>query len=86
VFQDKKYQRLIKQIKAAVPSVLAIYAFGSQITGHANEHSDLDLAILVDGPIETLMYCHTKTRQQHIQVKSVLILQRSANQSVLMTT
>jgi len=32
---------------------LAIYVFGSQITGHANEHSDLDLAILVDGPIET---------------------------------
>jgi uncharacterized protein len=53
VFQEKKYQRLIKQIKAALPSVLAIYAFGSQITGHANEHSDLDLAVLVDGPIET---------------------------------
>jgi predicted nucleotidyltransferase len=32
---------------------LAIYAFGSQITGHSNEHSDLDLAVLIDGQVET---------------------------------
>jgi predicted nucleotidyltransferase len=53
VFQDKKYHILIKQIKSSLPNVLAIYAFGSQITGHANEHSDLDLAVLIDGQVET---------------------------------
>ena len=32
---------------------MAIYVFGSQITGHANENSDLDLAVLIDGHVET---------------------------------
>jgi len=53
VFQDKKYHILINQIKSSLPNVLAMYAFGSQITGHANEHSDLDLAVLIDGHVET---------------------------------
>jgi uncharacterized protein len=53
VFQDKKYHILINRIKSSLPNVLAIYAFGSQITGHANEHSDLDLAVLIDGQVET---------------------------------
>lgn len=53
VFQEKKYHILINQIKSSLPNVLAIYAFGSQITGHSNEHSDLDLAVLIDGQVET---------------------------------
>jgi len=53
VFQDKKYHILINRIKSSLPNILAIYAFGSQITGHANEHSDLDLAVLIDGQVET---------------------------------
>jgi len=53
VFQDKKYHILINQIKSSLPNVLAIYVFGSQITGHANENSDLDLAVLIDGHVET---------------------------------
>jgi len=53
VFQDKKYHILITQIKSSLPNVLAIYAFGSQITGHANQHRDLDLAVLIDGHVET---------------------------------
>jgi len=53
VFQEKKYHILINRIKSSLPNVLAIYAFGSQITGHSNEHSDLDLAVLIDGQVET---------------------------------
>ena len=52
MFQDKKYHILINRIKSSLPNVLAIYAFGSQITGHTNEHSDLDLAVLIDGQVE----------------------------------
>ena len=52
MFQDKKYHILINQIKSSLPNVLAIYVFGSQITGHANENSDLDLAVLIDGQVE----------------------------------
>ena len=53
MFQEKKYHILINQIKSSLPNVLALYVFGSQITGHANEHSDLDLAVLIDGQVET---------------------------------
>ncbi len=34
---------------ARLPQTLAIYAFGSQIQGHAGPQSDLDLAVLVAG-------------------------------------
>lgn len=53
MFQDKKYHILINRIKSSLPHVLAIYVFGSQLTGYANEHSDLDLAVLIDGHVKT---------------------------------
>lgn len=31
------------------PECLAIHAFGSRVTGHADERSDLDLAVLLPG-------------------------------------
>jgi len=36
-------------LREILPELLAIYAFGSQIDGHAQSHSDLDLAVLVAG-------------------------------------
>ena len=39
---------------AAFPETLAVYAFGSQISGSANADSDLDLALLVAGYVEPL--------------------------------
>lgn len=36
-----------------VPKLLAIYAFGSRISGNANDSSDLDLAVLVAGYADT---------------------------------
>ena len=40
---------LIQTLQARVPNLLAIYAFGSRITGTAGPDSDLDLAVLVAG-------------------------------------
>jgi uncharacterized protein len=40
---------IVAAIRAALPSVLAIYTFGSRIKGTANPNSDLDLAVLVAG-------------------------------------
>lgn len=40
---------LVRDILAAIPDVLAIYAFGSRIEGEAHAESDLDLAVLVAG-------------------------------------
>jgi predicted nucleotidyltransferase len=38
-----------------VPDLLAIYAFGSRITGSASPESDLDLAVLVAGYADPLL-------------------------------
>lgn len=40
---------IVRAIMAAFPECLAVYAFGSRITGHADERSDLDLAVLQPG-------------------------------------
>lgn len=40
---------LVRDILAAIPDVLAIYAFGSRVEGEAHAESDLDLAVLVAG-------------------------------------
>ena len=45
-------QTVIDLIKARLPNVLAIYAFGSRIQGNAGHESDLDLAVLVAGYID----------------------------------
>ncbi|MDR2999829.1 MAG: nucleotidyltransferase domain-containing protein [Fibromonadaceae bacterium] len=42
-------REICSAIKERMPNVLAIYAFGSQISGFANSKSDLDLAVLVEG-------------------------------------
>ena len=42
-------EEIIQTLQARVPKLLAIYAFGSRITGSAGPESDLDLAVLVEG-------------------------------------
>jgi uncharacterized protein len=45
---------IVSTIRSAFPNALAIYAFGSRITGTANGDSDLDLAVLVAGYADPL--------------------------------
>ncbi|MBS3964875.1 MAG: nucleotidyltransferase domain-containing protein [Methylomonas sp.] len=45
---------IIQTLQARVPNLLAIYAFGSRITGTAGPDSDLDMAVLVAGYAEPL--------------------------------
>lgn len=40
---------VVNALRDKWPNALAIYAFGSQVQGHANATSDLDLAILLGG-------------------------------------
>lgn len=40
---------IVTAIRAALPSAIAVYAFGSRIKGMACADSDLDLAVLVAG-------------------------------------
>jgi predicted nucleotidyltransferase len=48
-------EKICDAIKERVPNILAIYAFGSQITGFANAESDFDLAVLVEGYADTVL-------------------------------
>ncbi len=41
--------RAVHLLRAQLPALLAVYAFGSQVQGTATPHSDLDLAVLVAG-------------------------------------
>lgn len=45
---------LIHTLQTRLPSLLAIYAFGSRLNGTAGPDSDLDLAVLVPGYAEPL--------------------------------
>lgn len=47
---------IVAMLQAALPNLLAVYAFGSRVQGTARPDSDLDLAVLVAGkvpPLET---------------------------------
>lgn len=41
-------------LHAELPDLLALYLFGSHIKGTADAHSDVDLAVLVDGEVDTV--------------------------------
>ncbi|WP_374490341.1 nucleotidyltransferase domain-containing protein [Zoogloea sp.] len=46
--------RLLVEVRARVPGLLAVHAFGSRIQGQAGPGSDLDLAVLVAGYADPL--------------------------------
>lgn len=45
---------VVQMLRAAWPEVLAVYAFGSRVSGTAQADSDLDLAVLVAGYADPL--------------------------------
>jgi uncharacterized protein len=45
---------LLQLLQTRLPTLLAVYAFGSRVQGTANRASDLDLAVLVAGYAEPL--------------------------------
>ncbi len=47
-------QDIVSALRLRLPTLLAIYLFGSHATGQAGMDSDLDLAVLVEGKLEPL--------------------------------
>lgn len=45
---------MVEYLRTHLPDLQAVYAFGSQITGHARPDSDLDLAVLMKGRADAL--------------------------------
>jgi predicted nucleotidyltransferase len=46
---------ILPLLRAQVPDLLAVYAFGSRVHGTANAQSDLDLAVLVAGYADPIL-------------------------------
>lgn len=46
------YAAMLLQLQQAIPSLSALYVFGSQASGEAGPDSDLDLAVLADEPLD----------------------------------
>lgn len=46
---------LVAKLRSALPNLLAVHAFGSQVQGTAGPESDLDLAVLVAGMVDPLL-------------------------------
>ena len=51
---DMDDHALIEHIRKSVPSLIALYRFGSQAKGTARPDSDVDLAVLSHDPISSL--------------------------------
>jgi uncharacterized protein len=51
---DPAPSSILQALQARVPSLLAVYAFGSRVQGTSGPGSDLDLAVLVAGYAEPL--------------------------------
>ncbi|MDX3772992.1 nucleotidyltransferase domain-containing protein [Chromatiaceae bacterium AAb-1] len=50
-----KRPQITAHLQEKLPALLAVYAFGSQISGTADSDSDLDLAVLVEGYTDTVL-------------------------------
>jgi predicted nucleotidyltransferase len=48
------FETAIRHIQRAIPSLIALYSFGSQSRGAARPDSDVDLAVLASTPIQEL--------------------------------
>ncbi|UVH50225.1 nucleotidyltransferase domain-containing protein [Pseudomonas sp. CBSPBW29] len=49
------FKKVLARLQAEVPELLAVYVFGSQVTGEAGSESDLDVAVLSAGVVEPLL-------------------------------
>ena len=46
--------RVVETLRQALPDLLAVYGFGSQVQGTATPDSDWDLAVLVPGRVDSV--------------------------------
>ena len=53
-FSVTESAEVVSTLRSAFPDAIAIYAFGSRITGNTHTESDLDLAVLVAGYADPL--------------------------------
>jgi predicted nucleotidyltransferase len=84
----KEEQQPIKEfvihgLQWTLPNLLAIYAFGSRIQGTANEQSDLDLAVLVEGYADPVVLWELSAKLAEIAGCEVDLLDMRAASTVM---
>lgn len=47
------FSAVVSALQASVPGLSAVYAFGSQVSGAAGPDSDLDVALMADGLVDS---------------------------------
>lgn len=52
---EQEDQVAVAEIRSAVPGLVAIYRFGSSVSGGRSPGSDVDLAVLATAPIDPLL-------------------------------
>ena len=50
--------KLVGKLQSQLPTLLAVYGFGSRVQGTARQESDLDMAVLVAGHADVVVLWH----------------------------
>lgn len=74
---------VVAQLRDALPTLLAVYAFGSVVQGTADRDSDLDLAVLVEGRAEPMLLFELAGRLADLVGRPVDLLDFGAASTVL---
>jgi predicted nucleotidyltransferase len=74
---------VVRTLQEKFPLAMAVYAFGSQVHGTADAHSDLDLAILVAGYADALALWDTASDLSDIVGCAVDLLDLRAASTVM---
>jgi predicted nucleotidyltransferase len=82
-FVNMNREIIIQTLQAKVPKLLAVYAFGSRITGTAGPNSDLDLAVLVAGYADPLALFHLSSELTDVAGCAVDLLDFRAASTVM---
>jgi predicted nucleotidyltransferase len=75
--------RIVAFLQAELPELLGIWLFGSEANGHANSQSDVDLAVLIAGKIDTLLLWDVAQRLVTITGREVDLLDLRAASTVM---
>ncbi|HEX8606855.1 MAG TPA: nucleotidyltransferase domain-containing protein, partial [Pseudoduganella sp.] len=75
--------RIVAFLQAELPELLGIWLFGSQANGHANAQSDVDLAVLIAGKIDTLKLWDVGQRLAAIAGREVDLLDLRAASTIM---
>ena len=76
-------QAILKALQEAIPSLSAVYIFGSQASGAAGPDSDVDLAILADESPEVVRLWELAGRLAEIVGRSVDLIDLRAAGTVM---